>query len=278
MENTIHINGLEVHANHGVFEAEKELGQRFYINAVLYLDFQAAVSSNDLENTVHYGFVGQDIIDFFKTNRCDLIETISHKLVNMLFSKYPLVAKIELEVVKPWAPLKFSFDSVKTKVVEAKQDVYIALGGNVGCSEELFESAIEQISKLEGVYQLERSNQYRSKPFGSVAQNDFLNMAIKIETNIHPTRLHALLQAIELKLGRERKIHWGPRSIDLDIILYGTEIITTKQLLIPHRYMTKRDFVLKPLLDLNQYLIDPRTNMPLIDYYERLDEIYIKGL
>ncbi len=278
MENTIHINRLEVHANHGVFEPEKELGQRFYINAVLHLDFQDAINSDNLDNTVHYGFVSESIIDYFKNNRCDLIETITHQLIVMLFEKYRLINKIELEVVKPWAPLTFSFEAVSTKVVETRSTAYIALGGNIGSSEQLFEDAISKISNLQGVYTVKRSKQYRSKPFGGVEQADFLNMAIAVETNIHPRRLLDMLQAIELELGRTREVHWGPRTIDLDIILYDDMLINTDRLLIPHRYMTKRDFVLKPLLDLNQYLVDPRTNQPLIDSYEGLTETYIEEL
>ncbi len=276
MKNTIHINGLEIHANHGVFDAEKELGQRFYINAILHLDFQDLIDSDDLDKSVHYGLVSEDIISYFKTNRCDLIETITHQLVDMLFAKYELINHIELEVVKPWAPLKFSFDDVRTRVSESRTKVYIALGGNVGMSEEIFDQAIDKISKLQGVYKLKQSNRYRSKPFGDVEQADFLNMAIELETSIHPLRLLDSLQAIELELGRTRDIHWGPRTLDLDIILYGNQLISNHRLLVPHRFMTKRDFVLKPLLDLNQYLVDPRTNLPLIESFESLEQIYIK--
>lgn len=276
MTNTIHINGLEIHANHGVFEAEKELGQRFIVNAVLHLDFQNAINSDDLENTVHYGFVSEDIIEYFQANRCDLIETITHQLVDMLFAKYQLINRIELEVVKPWAPLKFSFDDVRTRVDESKTQVYIALGGNVGSSEQLFKKAIEAITNLQGVYSVVESKQYTSTPFGQVKQADFLNMAIMIETTIHPLRLLDNLQAIEIELGRTREIHWGPRTIDLDIILYGDRLISNRRLLVPHRFMTNRDFVLKPLLDINEYLVDPRNQQPLIESYQNLEKVYIK--
>lgn len=276
MDNTIHIDNLEVYAYHGVHKQEQELGQRFYISAVLHLDFQATIDSNDINNTIHYGLVGQDIIDFFTHNRCDLIETITSKLVEMLFTKYSLLTKVELEVVKPWAPLKFSFDAVKTKVIESRSTVYIALGGNIGLSEELFKQAIELISNNSSVYQVKKSPTYRSKPFGGVEQPDYLNMAIEVETSIHPQRLLSLLQEIEHKLGRTRDVKWGARTIDLDIILYDDQLISSPNLLIPHRYMTKRDFVLKPLLDLNPYLVDPRTNLPLADYYEMLRDKYIE--
>lgn len=276
MENTIHINGLEVHANHGVFPAEKELGQRFIINAILHLDFQATIASDDLNNTVHYGHVSDDIVAYFKANQCDLIETITHQLVVMLFEKYELLTRIELEVVKPWAPLTVSFDDVRTRVDETKTPVYIAIGGNVGKSEAIFNQAIDSIRGLTGVYSVTESNLYQTKPFGEVDQPDFLNMAIMIETSIHPQNLLTHLQAIELELGRTRDIHWGPRTIDLDIILYGNMLVSSSTLLIPHPYMTKRDFVLKPLLDINRYLVDPRTNLPLSESLELLNQRYIK--
>ncbi|WOO87388.1 2-amino-4-hydroxy-6-hydroxymethyldihydropteridine diphosphokinase [Mollicutes bacterium LVI A0039] len=276
MNNIIKINNLEVFAYHGVHQPEKDQGQRFYINAVLHLDFQAATYSDDLDNTVHYGFVSEDIIEYFQTNRCDLIESITHQLVNMLFSKYPILKRIELEVVKPWAPLKFSFDSVSTRVDEVKTKVYLGLGSNVGDSEKTLKQAIAAIAGLDGVYTVTESKLYSSAPYGEVAQDDFLNMAVMIETNLHPTILLKKLQKIELDLGRTREIHWGPRTIDIDMILYGKEIIAEEHLLIPHRFMCERDFVLKPLLDLNPNLIDPRTNTPLINVYEALQDIYIR--
>ncbi len=276
MKNTIHIEGLEIHAYHGVNEPEKIQGQRFYVNVVLYLDYQNTLNSNNIANTVHYGDVSLDIIDFFTNNRCDLIETITHKLVNMLFEKYKLVTRIKLEVVKPWAPLKFSFETIKTFVDEKKVDVYIALGGNIGNTSDYFQQAIKLIEQLDGVFSVETSNIYKTKPFGDVVQNDFLNMAIKIETCLHPHVLLEQLQQIEQILDKKKIEKWGPRTIDLDIILYDMEIISTKNLLIPHLYMAKRDFVLKPLLDINRNLIDPRNNTPLIDYLTLLDDSYIE--
>lgn len=278
MENTIKIRKLEVFAFHGVNEAEKIQGQRFYINATLFLDYQDTMLSDDISKTIHYGHVSKDIIKFFSDNRFDLIETITHKLAIFLFEKYQLLTKIEIEVEKPWAPMKFSFKSVSTKIIESKQKVYIALGGNIGSSEKYFQEAINQISNIEGVYSIRKSPMYSSKPFGDVKQSDFLNMAIEVSTSLHPHILLEKLQEIETKCERVRDVHWGPRTLDLDIILYGNEIISCENLLIPHLYMSKRDFVLKPLLDLNPYLIDPMTNIPLIRYYEQLENVYIKEI
>ena len=135
--------------------------------------------------------------------------------------------------------------------------VFLGLGSNMGNRKEYLEKAIKALKRISGIVVTNMSSVYETEPFGGATQDRFLNMAIKIETTLKPDKLLETTMAIEKDLGRVRTIRWGPRTIDIDILLYGNEIINTKELTIPHAGLTERDFVLVPLLE-----IDPDIKLP----------------
>ena len=94
------------------------------------------------------------------------------------------------------------------------------------------------------------SSLYETVAWGLTDQPDFLNAVLRGDTLLRPLELLDKIQAIENKLGRVREQHWGPRTIDIDILLYGSEVIDEPRLTVPHPYMTQRGFVLRPLADL----------------------------
>lgn len=128
--------------------------------------------------------------------------------------------------------------------------VYIALGSNLGDKLGYLKDARQALSEQPQITVLASSKLYETDPYGDVEQDDFLNAAIKIETKLDPQELLDVLHQIEAELGRERLIHWGPRTIDLDILLFDDAVIQTKTLTIPHPELTKRSFVLIPLKDI----------------------------
>lgn len=109
--------------------------------------------------------------------------------------------------------------------------------------------ARQHLAEDEGISVIAASNLYETAPYGYTDQDDFLNAVLKIETNYTATELLAVTQGIEQEMGRKRLIHWGPRVIDIDILLLGTTQLATKELTIPHVELTKRSFVLIPLQD-----------------------------
>jgi 2-amino-4-hydroxy-6-hydroxymethyldihydropteridine diphosphokinase len=134
-------------------------------------------------------------------------------------------------------------------------DVYLGLGGNLGEPPETFQHALHQLAehaKIIGVSKL-----YRSKPYGYPDQPDFYNAAARISTDLAPLDLLASLQGIEQKLGKKVIRENGPRIIDLDLLLYGDETLDLPDLQLPHPGILKRDFVLRPLHDLNPQLAHP---------------------
>ena len=136
--------------------------------------------------------------------------------------------------------------------------VYVALGANLGDPLQQAENAIAAIEQIPQTSVIKISPFYRSKPLGPQDQPDYLNAVIKIITELSPLVLLKALQTIELNLGRVRKANrWGPRTLDLDILLYDNQVIQSEELTIPHYDMYNREFVLYPLFDIAPDLILP---------------------
>ncbi|MGA2775443.1 MAG: 2-amino-4-hydroxy-6-hydroxymethyldihydropteridine diphosphokinase [Candidatus Omnitrophota bacterium] len=128
---------------------------------------------------------------------------------------------------------------------------FLGIGSNLGQRRKNIESALERISGLKNTKIIKLSKIRETEPVGGPGgQKKFLNAVLKIDTQLLPSDLLRKLQKIEKELGRRKAVRWGPRTIDLDILLYGDKIITRKELKIPHPRLMERDFVLKPLLDL----------------------------
>ena len=116
------------------------------------------------------------------------------------------------------------------------------------------------------------SSIYETDPVGYVDQDAFLNIVVELETSLTPHELLKKCNEIEAELGRTREIHWGPRTVDLDILLYNEENMKTENLIIPHPRMTERGFVLIPLVEINPDLIEPRTNRSFMEFAHSLKE------
>ncbi len=129
----------------------------------------------------------------------------------------------------------------------------IALGGNVGDSQAILTDALGRIDNQPGCRVVARSTFHRTSPVGGPAgQEDYLNAAAVVETRLAPQQLLDLLQRIEADLGRDRarEQRWGPRTCDLDILLYGDREISTPTLTVPHPRLVERRFVLEPLVEI----------------------------
>jgi len=139
-----------------------------------------------------------------------------------------------------------------------KQIVYIGIGSNLNNPQKNARLAINALKQLEHSQLLKVSSLYASKPMGPQDQPDYINAVAQLQTNLSPQGLLKKLQEIELYQGRERKEErWGPRTLDLDILLFGQQIINEAELSVPHYGMKNRDFVLYPLAEIAENLILP---------------------
>lgn len=149
------------------------------------------------------------------------------------------------------------------------QVVYLSLGSNLGDSEQHVLDACQEITALSDVTLFKASSLYLSLPMGPQDQGDFINAVIKVATSLPAQELLDQLHYIERKHGRERsKVRWGPRSLDLDILLYGDQVIKTSKLTIPHYDLKRREFVLYPLHEIEPDLILP-DGSKLVDLLEQ---------
>ncbi|MCO7986588.1 2-amino-4-hydroxy-6-hydroxymethyldihydropteridine diphosphokinase [Escherichia fergusonii] len=135
---------------------------------------------------------------------------------------------------------------------------YIAIGSNLASPLEQVNAAVKALSEIPQSKILAVSSFYRTPPLGPQDQPDYLNAAVTLETSLAPEELLNHTQRIELQQGRVRKAErWGPRTLDLDIMLFGNEVINTERLTVPHYDMKNRGFMLWPLFEIAPELVFP---------------------
>jgi 2-amino-4-hydroxy-6-hydroxymethyldihydropteridine diphosphokinase len=160
----------------------------------------------------------------------------------------------------------------KKSTIKGKKGIalaYLSLGSNVGDREEYIEQAVFLLEKNPNIDVIKRSANYETEAEGGRGnQPPFINAAVEIKTKLAPHKLLEVGNEIEATLGREREIEWGPRTIDIDILLYGNEIISDDKLQIPHPLMHERLFVLKPLKDIAPQIIHPVLEKSIESLYE----------
>lgn len=155
--------------------------------------------------------------------------------------------------------------------MQAKHQVYLGLGSNLEGPEEQILQTIEHLNRDLNVSNVKHSNMVFSPPMGGPEQPNYVNSVCSFQTNCSPNEVLDLIRDLEQKQGRKRDLHWGPRTIDIDILLFDDLIICNHELQIPHPGIHEREFVLVPLLELNKSLIDPISGYP----YSKLLEILL---
>src|SRR3989339_1697139 len=145
------------------------------------------------------------------------------------------------------APAKGKKAAAAPKKRSGPATVYLGLGSNVGDREEYIEQALFLLEKNPSITVTRRSTNYETEPEGGGDQPPFINAAVEIKTTLSAQKLLEICQEIETALGRERETEWGPRTMDIDILLYSDQIISDEKLQIPHPLMHERLFVLKPM-------------------------------
>ncbi len=266
----IRIIGLKLYAYHGCLEEEKQKGQEFTLDITFHLSLLPAGLTDNLEKTINYAEACEYVSEVFSKYKYNLIETAAEDVANALLLKYELAESVDVTVYKPHAPIIFDFENVCVSVTRTRHTAYIAVGSNLGESKDTIAKAKEMFCKLEGNEILKEATLITTKPYGVTNQPDFINGLWKVRTLLEPFDLLKKLNEIEARLGRERLIHWGPRTIDLDIIYFDDEVINTDRLTVPHIDMANREFVLKPLMEVDPYVRHPLTGLRAEDMLNNL--------
>lgn len=257
----IRIRGLKVYAYHGCNQDEKENGQEFTLDITLHFSLLPAGITDDLDRTVNYGEASVFAGEVFSKYKYNLIEAAAEEVADELLLKYDYINQVEVEVHKPHAPIPMDFEDVSVYISRKRHTAFIAVGSNIGDGEATVLKAKEMFLKVPGNRMISESSLIITKPYGVTDQPDFTNGLWKTETLLEPFDLLKKLNEIEARLGRERLIHWGPRTIDLDIIYFDDMVIDSERLTIPHIDMANREFVLKPLAEVDPYVRHPLNKM-----------------
>lgn len=253
----ISIRNLELYCYHGVLPEEKEKGQNFIVSLDLYTDVSQAAGGDDLNKTINYAEVCDDVNNVMTSAKYDLIETAAEKVAELLLIKYNKLNAVTVLVKKPEAPIDFPFEYVSVKITRKWHTSYLSVGSNIGDKEANINYALEKLRSNPAYREIKKSENIITEPYGPVKQDTFLNACIQIQTIYQPLQLLNELKKIENEAGRTPTERWGPRILDLDIIFYDDAVIREENLIIPHEDMHNRLFVLAPLSEIAPNIMHP---------------------
>ena len=268
----IKIKDLELYCHHGVFEEEKQLGQRFVVSLEMELDTRMAGKSDDLDKSIHYGDVCHFVKAFMEESTYRLIEAVAEHLAEALLLKWTEIKKLSLKIKKPWAPIGLPLDTVAVEIKRQWHSVYIAIGSNIGNRHEYLQAAVRALADRQDCLVIKVSEFINTVPYGMMEQADFLNGVLLLQTLQTPQELLATIKQIEVNEGRTKETRWGPRTLDLDIIFYDNQIIDSEELQIPHIDMQNRYFVLEPMQQIAPYKRHPILNKTITELKGELDD------
>lgn len=281
MPDTIELKGMRFFAFHGVLPEERERGQEFVVDLEMALPRSAALM-DDIASTVNYAEVYSEVRRMVEREGFSLLETLADRIAGLVLGLFP-VESVRVKVKKPevslggpldWAAVTVERNRTIMDVAgEEKEwvEVFLALGSNLGDRQANLWQALGRLSAHPLVRLLQVSSFYETRPVGGVEQGNFINAAARLTTMLNLLELLEFIQEIEAGMGRERTVKWGPRTIDLDILLYGKESIELERLVVPHPEMYERDFVLAPLAEIapNQTLPNGKTAVEIMkDLYK----------
>ena len=273
MSDKIKIRNLEVFAHHGVYQEETKLGQKFLVDACLHLDLRRAGFSDEIQNSVDYGAVCCFITKYMKEHTFKLLEAVAEQLAAALLLEIPRIARVDVEIKKPWAPIGLPVEDVSVSVSRRWHTAYLGVGSNLGDRVGFVKFALSRLDAVPYIKDVRVSSLVETEPYGVREQPPFVNGAVALQTLYTPGELLDLLHGIEAEAGRERRVHWGPRTLDLDILFYDDCITEQKELIIPHPDMSNRMFVLEPLSELCPGKVHPVLGKTVLQMKGELEKV-----
>lgn len=264
------IQDLSIYAKHGVYTEENILGQQFLVSVYIDLDLSKAGQTDELQYTIDYGTICHFVTNYMQSHTFKLIEAAAEHLAQELLLQYDQIKKVRIKVKKPWAPIGLPIKNVCVSVERTRHSAYLSLGSNLGDRQAYLQQGIQELDTLDSCKVCEQSKIIETEPYGDVPQDKFLNCVIRIETVLNPQQLLHVLHEIEEHAGRTRDVHWGPRTLDLDILFYDHMTVNTPQLTIPHADLHNRSFVLEPLCEIAPWYQHPVMHQTIRQLFDQL--------
>lgn len=247
----ITLSKMEFEGHTGCLDFEKTDGQKFIISLDIFIDRIRGCYTDDLSDTADYAKIYGLTKEIVSEDKGNLIECLAQKIADGVLKSDNRIDKVQVTVSKPEAPVKGIFETMEVTIERRRKEfVILSLGSNLGDREANIIAAEEALKELPGVEDIKCASIYETEPVGLEEQPYFLNTCIGFYTDIGPFELLDKIHVIENDLLRTRDVHWGPRTIDIDIIFYGDRVIIRPELTIPHPRWHLRSFVTVPLREI----------------------------
>jgi len=262
---TIEASGIRAFGCHGVLPEEQARAQPFEVDLRLEVDLAAAAASDRLEDTVDYGSLTVAVTRIVEDESYRLLERLADRIAGLCLSRSG-VRSVEVSVRKLRPPVPVQVASVGVTIHRQAvhpdlqrgpaRRAHLGLGSNLGDRLGFLQGAITGLASTPGIEVVAVSRVYETAPVGGPHQGPYLNAVVAVDTDLGATELLDVAQRLEAAAGRIRAERWGPRSLDVDVLLIGDERITTDRLTVPHPRLFERGFVLAPLADVAPSLVE----------------------
>jgi dihydroneopterin aldolase/2-amino-4-hydroxy-6-hydroxymethyldihydropteridine diphosphokinase len=246
------IDDLRVLTIIGALPHEREAAQPIRIDLSIGLDLRNAGRSDELADTVHYGLVCDRVADLCRGSKDILLERLAAKVADVVL-EFDLVEAVDVRLTKLRPPIAEQVQSTSVAITRTRaeaaapplesHEVIVALGSNLGDREGYLRFAVGELGDVTAMSQV-----FETEPIGGPGGQDaFLNMVVKVQTALDPYAFIRRCQRIEAGALRQRVVHWGPRTLDVDVLFYDDVRIESERLTLPHPRINERRFVLTPL-------------------------------
>lgn len=249
----IEIHGLRVMAVVGVLSHEREASQPLRLDLTLEVDLRDAGRSDELGDTADYGAVTERVGALVREAKDLLLERLAHRVAEEALA-FDRVDAVEVRLTKLRPPIPEDVESTAVQIRRTRADAevaprshraFVALGSNLGDREAFLRFAIAELGDV-----VAQSQVFETDPVGGPeGQGAYLNMVVVVETSLDPFALMRRCQRIEAAAHRQRVVHWGPRTLDVDVLMYDDIHIDSPELVVPHPRYAERRFVLAPLAE-----------------------------
>jgi dihydroneopterin aldolase/2-amino-4-hydroxy-6-hydroxymethyldihydropteridine diphosphokinase len=251
----IDITGLRVTTIVGALPHEREIAQPLQIDLSLEVDLTDAGISDELGDTVNYGAVADEVAALVSERKDVLLERLAAAIAETVLS-FDRVDAVDVVLTKLRPPIAVDATATAVRIRRSRADLdqrddrhhvaHVALGSNLGDREGFLRLAVRGLGDIAAM-----SDVFETSPVGGPAdQGEYLNMVVELHTTLDPFALLRRCQRIEAEALRQRITHWGPRTLDVDILFYDDVVIDSPTLVVPHPRLGERRFVLEPLADI----------------------------
>ncbi|MGH9156956.1 MAG: 2-amino-4-hydroxy-6-hydroxymethyldihydropteridine diphosphokinase [Acidimicrobiales bacterium] len=256
MTDAVVLAGLRVLGHHGADPGEQDRAQPFEIDLAVTADLSAAGGSDNLGDTIDYGALAAAAAAVVTGERHRLVERVAERITEVVLAD-PRVASVTVEVRKLRPPLPLDLASAGVRITRLRsarvRRVFLGLGSNLGDRRAHLRAAAAGLADVVAV-----SPVYESDPVGGPpGQGPYLNAVVELATALSPRELLEVARRLEHEAGRVPTARWGPRILDVDVLLVGDLVVDEPDLQVPHPRWRERAFVLVPLADLAPDLVSP---------------------